>query len=368
MLFFASPFGASREIVVREASGIARRGDCLIIVGDDQDGVYFELPLGTFKGPVIPIDPAHVREVRMPGAELAMDLESIDVLADGRIVVLSEQLRSLIGKGSPGGDRYGIIAEYGKVFTEFGNRGLEGLAVAKKDGGNSRVAVLWEGGYPEYEDVPQQLREVVSRMPLAPVIVVHDVAAGDVAGTVRAPLSTIVLQMPAPPGAPTSRRRFRGTDLVWHRWQDREVGGRLVEGFIVLMSSEEPPPDASDEVVRYELKLLQRFGFDGRPRGEPLSINELCRAALEALDRRQGQAPDQGPEQALDTAAFEGMSGKSSAHLREIADLLARGSWENINWEGLGWYEEGESLVAIYDGVPLDPPFAFVFDIPPDWK
>ncbi len=93
-------------IIVQEASGIARLDDKLIMVGDDADGKYFELNLDGRSGPIIPVDPEKVKEVILSGAELAMDLEGIDVLADGRIAILSEQLRCLIAKESLGSDHY----------------------------------------------------------------------------------------------------------------------------------------------------------------------------------------------------------------------------------------------------------------------
>ena len=74
-----------KGIIVCEASGIARIDNTLLIVGDDADGRYFVLPLRERSGPIIPIDPETVEEVVLPHAELAMDLEAIDELADGRV-------------------------------------------------------------------------------------------------------------------------------------------------------------------------------------------------------------------------------------------------------------------------------------------
>lgn len=180
--------GGEDGIVIHEASGIARIDDRLIIVGDDADGRYYEMDLNEHRWPIIPIDPLRVREVKMPHAELASDLESIDVLTDGRIAVLSEQLRCLIAKENLSTDRYSIIAEYDRTLTEFGNRGLEGLAVKELVDGGSRVAVLWEGGYPLYRLVPFELRHLVDRTPLNPVIVVHDIKKGETVGLVDEPL------------------------------------------------------------------------------------------------------------------------------------------------------------------------------------
>lgn len=148
---------------VEEASGITRLDDMLLIVGDKTPGAYFTYPLAKTQEPLITLDPALQTQIQLPEGAVALDLEGIAVLVDGRVVVLSERLRALVGIE-------GIIAEYGTPLTEFGNRGLEGVAVFPDDHGGSRVAVLWEGGYPDYDQVPEELRRIVGRTPLHPVI------------------------------------------------------------------------------------------------------------------------------------------------------------------------------------------------------
>ena len=260
------------EIVIREASGITRVDNKLLIVGDDADGRYFELRLDSQHGPIIPIDPVKVKEVPMPGAVLAMDLEGIDVLADGRIAVLSEQLHCLIAKEKIAGDYFSVVAEYDKTVTEFGNRGLEGLAVRKLDATTSRVAVLWEGGYPIHNLVPVELREHAGRLPLRPVIIVHDIQKNEALGLIKDPLYYIILNVSEPGGHPPEAQRFRGTDLVWHHWHSDTEKESLEEGFIVLLSSENSPPDHTKIPQKYENKILQRFTLDGHPIGDPLFI------------------------------------------------------------------------------------------------
>ena len=41
---------------------------------------------------------------------------------------------------------------------------------------------------------------------------------------------------------------------------------------------------------------------------------------------------------------------------------------KRANWEGLGWFEEGKSLVLIHDKPPEGPPTALIVDLPDDWK
>lgn len=333
----------SSGTIITEASGIARIDDRLIIVGDDSDGRYFEFPLEKGCSPVIPIDPEKVKEILLPGAELAMDLEGIDVLADGRIVVLSEQLRCLISKRDKGDKRPLVVAEYDKTLTEFGHKGLEGLAVKRLAGGDSKVAVLWEGGYPQFAEVPPQLRGGTCGLPLKPVIVVHEIKRDAYAGRVENPLLRIELDAPEPPGEPPNAQRFRATDLVWFTSENGE------EEFIVLLNSENAP---LDDEVEYKFKILQRFDMNGDRVGAPLNINDICRNIMTNLNEDD----------------LEKMSHASVKHLEEIQVLLEAGTWENVNWEGLGWFVEGQSLVIIYDAVPKDPPFAFVIDIPEQWR
>ena len=132
---------STEPVRIVEASGVVYHDGKLLIVDDSVPGTYFEIPFprDTPAGTVIALNEAHPTKVELPKLGIWIDLESVDVLADGRIVVLSERLRSIIGT-------QGVIAEYDYPLTEIGRRGLEGLAVKPLPGGASRIAVLWEGG------------------------------------------------------------------------------------------------------------------------------------------------------------------------------------------------------------------------------
>jgi hypothetical protein len=296
---------------VKEASGVTRVGDDLLIVGDDDPGCYFRFAISGQQGPEIKINPTGVTRVQLPHASLAVDLEAIDVLADGRVVVLSERLRALVGKD-------GIIAEYENPLSEFGNRGLEGLAVRGDKDGASRVAVLWEGGYPEYRDVPRQLRKHVGRIPTCPAVWMHDLKAGETGVEMKDKnkekysLRKIELHVPKPPGQEPEAQRFRAPDLVWHEYGNKEWG------LIVLLSSQNSPETGKPEFVH---QWLQRFTVAGTPLGDPIDLNTII--------------PD---------------------HLK------------GANWEGLGWFEEGKSLVVIQDKPPKGTPTAFIVELPCPWQ
>jgi len=288
--------GDPNALVVQEASGVARWGEWLLIADDDELGAYLRYPLRGEEGPEIPIDPERVQRVPLPGANVAADLEAIDVLADGRVAALSERSRSLFCSE-------GLIAEYGPVLGEFGKRGLEGLAVHELPGKASRIAVVWEGGYPEFEHLPELLRQRWDPKPLIPIIQVHHLAPQEMGLRVHSG-HFITLDLPSPP----EPQRFRAPDLVWHRMPDGAWG------FIVLLSSQ-----WRNGRARAPYHWLQRFAADGRPVGPRLDLSALLPKKL-------------------------------------------RGR----NWEGMDWFEEGESLVVVHESTK-DRTSAFVVQLPEDW-
>ena len=283
-----------QQNTISDASGIARANDRLLIVGDDESGVYYSFRLPSDARDSYPIDAAKTQKVRLSNGSLASDLEAIDVLADGRVVVVSERLASLI-------DDTGVVAEYDHAATEFGSRGLEGLAVRRLGSDTSRVAVLWEGGYPEYEDVPAQLRNQIGRTPLRPVVWIHDVDAGERNLQVKSGQAQIIeLAVPKPAGREPDAQRFRAPDLVWHQTKSGSWG------FIVLLSSQNSPEGTGPS---YEHQWLQQFSVDGRPLGNPHDLKKVL-----------------------------------PAHLADA------------NWEGLSWFEDRVSLVLIHDKPPTGQP------------
>ena len=297
---------------VNDASGITRLENHLLLVGDKNPGRFYRLAIPNHDDKAILIDPEQTMRVDLPNGSLAIDLEGIAVLTDGRVVVLSERLRALVGMD-------GLIAEYGTPLTEFGNRGLEGVAVRPLANGNSQVAVLWEGGYPEYQAIPEQLRSVVGHLPLRPVIWVHELTKGQTGVHVRddrkdgvVPQTISLEVQDIGDEAPPHAQRFRASDLVWH--ESKSPHGL---GFIVLISSENSPPEGKRA---FKYQWLQRFDREGKRVGVPLDLNDVL--------------PDR---------------------LRQR------------NWEGLGWYETGKRLVIVHDSPPAGIPTAYIIDLPEDW-
>ena len=270
---------------LQSASGIARAGSDLIIVGDDTRSTLFryrlqadDWPSGT--GPLLAeIEIASALTERFGGTG-AVDLEGVDVLADGRIVVLSETLKALLTKDS-------VVAIYPDPMGEIGGRGMEGVAV-HSDG---RVAGLWEGGFFSPEYLPTWIAGTgeIQGGPMRALLCVHALPANARMEVCARAKGVVTLQLPATPDA---TQAFRATDLVW------AADG---QSLIVLLSS----TNAGTSVFRY--KWLQQFSTSGAAIGEPIN---LC---------ARGYLPDRV------------RSGRTG------------------NFEGLGWFDPGTSLVLIND-------------------
>ncbi len=345
-LLVAGCAGERPIIGIQEASGIARSHDELLIVGDEEAGVFYRFPIPNDlpdsttdsdseadgpRGFRIPLHPENLKRVTWNQGAVAIDQESIGVLADGRVAILSERLRALWGED-------GVIAEYPGALAETGGRGLEGLAIRRDARGGSQVAVLWEGGYPSFGGLPPALRDAAGRSAMNPIIVTHRIESGERGIVVgEGPDERrIELQVPHPAsGDEPAAQRFRAPDFVWYRFPDTP-GDEW--GFLVLLSSSysiAPSPgsieeclerDASTgEPLRYCFKWLQRFDTEGRPWGEPLDLSNVL------------------PE--------------------DIGD---------VNWEGIDWYygKHGgrqRALVLTYEQSQSELSEAYVLILPAGW-
>ena len=293
---------------IREASGVFRQSDNLLVVDDSAWGSYFSVPVAGERGPLIALQRTGVRRIALPFSPLAPDFEGIDRLADGKLVLLSERLRSLIGED-------GLIAEYDSLLGEFANRGLEGVAVRPLPGGVSRIAVVWEGGYPDYASVPWSLRDSVGRRAMRPLVVVHDLNSGvrGVELKTRDAKLAVELEVPKPAGEEPEAQRFRAPDLVWTRLPGGSPDDWI---FLVLIVSQD-----SVERPQYLYHWLQRFDLKGKPVGEPLDLAQF-------LPKDIGHA----------------------------------------NWEGLSWFEPGKSLVLVHESNGRLPAHAFILNLPESWQ
>jgi len=298
--------GCEKHIDLSEASGITLKNNKLLFVTDKDAGIYFEYNLSSNFKEIIKIDTTNTVKIELTDAKLALDLEAIDVLVDGRIVALSERLRSLVSIG-------GIIAEYPEPLSEIGNLGLEGLAIRHIEKDVSRIAILWEGGYPEYEDLPLQLRTTVGRKSVKPEIWIHDIKKGErnLRLKINSFSKTIKLNAPEPEGDEPQAQRFRAPDLVWHK-----INRNGDWGFIVLLNS----GNSSESNRQFLYARLQKFNIEGDPVGTPLDLYSII-----------------------------------------------PGDLKKANWEGLGWYEEGKKVIIIHDKPPMGTPTAFIIDITKVW-
>lgn len=311
---------------IEEPSGVTRVGDQLLIVGDDEPGAYYTIPVTGRETAFIALAPARLERHPLASGSSAFDLEGLGVLGDGRVVVLSERFPALF-------DEQGIVVAYGRSFVSLGGRGPEGVAILSQEDGSSRVAILWEGGYPEKELLPPELRQ--NALPaLHPRVLLHRLPR-DARDFTLAPTDVeaeVELQVPVPAGQEPYVQRFRAPDLVWHRLS---IGDKEEWGWIVLLSSgwaEPPPPGSEEECTKTEKgqplrwchRILQRFATDGRPVGEPFDLDDVLPEAI-----------------------------------------------RTANWEGLGWFVPGEKLVLVYDEAlaakRIDPQQAFVVKLPKGW-
>jgi hypothetical protein len=307
--FWACGQDPARQASLAEASGIVRQGNSLLIVDDEVPSTYFRFRLQSTPPQLLFLEPASLERTDWPQRGLALDLESIDVLADGRVVALSERLRALV-------DQDGLVVQYAAPLSEIGERGLEGLAVAPLEHGASRIAVLWEGGYPEEQELSPELRSQIASHAFRPIVQVHRLEAGARGVHVKPGDGSglIALDVPSPRPQEADGQRFRAPDLVWCDSGSRE-GGLSKAGFIVLLSSQNAAP-----ARRYEHHWLQRFAATGR-------------IIDESFD--------------LDAALPEDLRG--------------------LNWEGLSWFENGKSLITVCERSPRGYPVAFVVTLPAAW-
>ena len=299
--------GANAEPLIKEASGIVRLGNKLLIVADGDLGNYYEYEITNLRSRHIVFSEAgRLPSRQIVKTKLHVDFESIDVLADGEVIVLSERLRSLVS------DK-GTIISYPSRFGEYAQAGLEGLASRPIHGvqGSYDIAVLWEGGYPIARFLPSEI--AAPTRALRPIVILHTL----VNGVATRPLTEVVLNTDSlskwvdkkePKGQEPHAFRFRAPDLVWHR-----------NGFIVLLSSVRIP--SSDDSNRYGPAVLQRFDLSGEPIGQPFELAPKLKSL-------------------------------------EIPD--------NKNWEGLAWYEPGKTLMLVNDDSRNDAHVPLI-DIPPGW-
>jgi len=198
-------------------------------------------------------------------------------------------------------DQDGVVAAYPDLMMELAALGIEGLAIVP----DGRIATLLEGGFTDPDKKATYLPGVGDWQisALNPVVCLHRIPSRRGEEVCPDGEGMVVLQAPSPPMA---TQAFRAPDLVW------TTDG---QGFIVLLSS----TNAADN--EFKFKWLQAFDLRGRPVGNPLNLCDRGFLPEELRDGRDG------------------------------------------NFEGLDWFEPGESLVLINDYD--QPATAVVLDVNP---
>jgi hypothetical protein len=305
LLILACACAEAQPNPIHEASGVARAGEHLLVVDDAEVGAYFRIAIPKSGETLIELNRHQPERIRLSRAALAVDLESIDILADKRVALLSERLRSLV-------TRQGIIVEYDSQVSEVAKRGLEGLAIRPLASGDSMVAVLWEGGYPEPPAIPKLIRRPGAAVASQPIVIVHTVPRMGRVGRLRwgTGMQAIELQVPTPEGTEPEAQRFRAPDLAWYKLPEQRWG------FLALLSSQS---GLANPEFRY--RWLMRFDGDGKPIGDPLDL---------------------------------------AGYLPEALRLA--------NWEGLGWFEPGKSVVLVHEAEGKIEPHAFLLELPQSWQ
>ncbi|QFU76602.1 hypothetical protein EY643_13565 [Halioglobus maricola] len=307
LLLTLNVYTANAEPLIKEVSGIVRLGDKLLIVADGDLENYYEYDISNLDSRHIVLSEVNrIQKKQIIKTKLHVDFESIDMLADGEVIVLSERLRSLVSAG-------GTIISYPSRFGEYAQVGLEGLTSRPTSGvpGSYDIAVLWEGGYPESRYLPSEA--ALPTQAFRPVVITHTVNDGKVSR----PFTEIVLNTDSlskwvdekePKGKEPHAFRFRAPDLVWHR-----------NGFIVLLSGVRMPSD--DDSSLYGPVVLQRFDLTGEPIGDPFELTPELKALKVPGDK---------------------------------------------NWEGLAWYDQGKTLMLVNDDGREDAHVPLI-RIPLDW-
>lgn len=232
------------------------------------------------------------------------DFESIDQLADGRIVALSERDGTLITPTD------NVVVTYThKRLKRQGLRGLEGLAVKQGNSkGSSKLAVLWEGGF----DMSKRERPY-----LTPRIAVSSIAEGKSEVRIKTKPTKLDLtkshkwlEKISPPEF-GEEFRFRATDLAWFN-----------NGLIVLMpSTRRSTSDKNKE--RYGPTAIQLFGIDGKPLADPVLLNELLPEELAEQSNYNWEGMCKVGEDSL-------MVANDSSKFVAVAQIKIPAAWLNL--------------------------------------
>ena len=291
--------GCSPNGSIRGASGIVRDGDDLLIVGDRSSRTVYRYRLQQADYPA-GTEPL-LAQIEM--SELLLQPMRDGFAPDAESIDLLDSGEVVILSEQLGAlvTNEGVLKNYSPVLNTIAGRGLEGLAIYN----NSQLAALWEGGFFRSIFLPSTILGAgdLSAGPMKPLLCLHSLDQQSSAPACADGEGIVVLQVP---DTPLATQIFRAPDLVW------QVDGSEL---IVLLSS------TNQQDNEFKFLWLQKFTLDGEAVGDPIN---LC-------DR--GYLP-------------EGYrAGRQS------------------NFEGLAWFEPGESLLSINDN--SEGATAMIFDVNP---
>lgn len=300
----------AQNCFIPEASGIVKVNNKLYIVSDDTVGKYYTYSLNglNLSNRLLLNDCSRLDSIDLRFGKIKLDLEGISTIGNN-VVVVSERNRSLILVDS-------ILKTYSERFTEFANRGIEGLDIKTLDQSRGKydIVAIWEGGYPVQQDITIALEYKKNNKSMPPFIIKYTTISNKIIKPSKRiikldmrKINKMIDRKSKNYGEPYANR-FRAPDLVWYK-----------DGFIVLLSSERSIPRKNKKEYKY--KLLQRFDINGVPIGDPLDLKQVM------------------------------------------------GNDISFNWEGLGWFIQDDSLILIHDSKKENKNTSIqIVKIPNSWK
>ena len=303
---------------IEEASGVCVSKDYIYIGFESSTGNYLKLKKKDINTNCV-LHLNNCDELEQDSFEICkfpLDVESIESDDQGRIFLLSELTRSVYSSN-------GVELVLPDEFSEVGGKGAEGIALKPfKNVKNAyESVVVWEGGFMDtrklmvdfkvplfncYDSVYQVTYNPRFRIDTFPILNMNK--SVKTKKTKKLNLDSLYSWTTTHYSYPkdtTIHIGYRATDVVWYKNE-----------LVVLLSAARR--STKEDTIYFDLKVLQKFDREGNPTSSPYDLK---------------------------------------VHRRTMC--------QKLNWEGMDWYEENESLVFVNDA-PSDKPTQLVFLNYPD--